>query len=309
MQIVFMGSPELAVPSLHAAGEAGQVIGVITQPPRRKGRGRKMAHSAVSVECSRMGIEPLFPASIKTPEFIEVFKSLKPDIGVVVAYGKILPPQILEIPPLGCVNVHASLLPELRGAAPIQWAVARGHTVTGVTLMQMDEGMDTGPILLQESTAIGEEETAAQLAQRLSVMASDILRKGLPALEKGELKPIRQDNSRATYAPLLKSTDGLIDWSSDAGTIASRVRGFTPWPGTYTTWRGKRLLITSARAFYVSAPQEPGEVIEAHSGGILVSCGEGTLWLHSLKPEGSREMTAAEFLAGHRMKEGDLLGE
>jgi methionyl-tRNA formyltransferase len=174
MRIVFMGSPELAVPSLRAVSETGQVVGVITQPPRQKGRGRKVAPSAVALECSRMGIEPMTPASVKPPEFLAEFRRLEPDIGVVVAYGQILPTEMLEIPPLGCVNVHASLLPELRGAGPIQWAIARGHTVTGITLMQMDEGMDTGPILLQESTAIQEEETAAQLGLRLSMMGADI---------------------------------------------------------------------------------------------------------------------------------------
>lgn len=309
MRIVFMGSPELAVPSLRAAGESGELVGVITQPSRKRGRGRKVAPSPVAVECSGMGIVPLTPVSVRETEFVEEFRHLKPDIGVVVAYGKILPPDILEIPVLGCVNVHASLLPGLRGAAPIQWAVARGHTVTGVTLMQMDEGMDTGPILLQESTAIEKEETAVELGKRLSVMGSDILRRGLPALERGELHPVPQDDTRATYAPILKSADGQIDWSSDAVSIANRVRGFAPWPGTYTTWKGKRLLVTAARDLPVSTTQPHGEVIEAHSGGILVSCGTGTLWLYSLKPEGSREMTAAEFLAGYRLKEGDMLGE
>jgi methionyl-tRNA formyltransferase len=256
-----------------------------------------------------MGIKPMVPASVRTPEFLEEFRLLEPDIGVVVAYGKILPPGMLEIPGLGCVNVHASLLPELRGAAPIQWAVARGYTVTGVTLMQMDEGMDTGPILLQERTTIGKEETAAELGKRLSIMGSDILRKGLPALERGDLKPTRQDDSSATYAPPLKSGDGLIDWSVDSEVIADRVRGFTPWPGTHTMWKGKRLLITAARDLEVPTLPNPGVVMEIQPDGILVCCGAGALKILSLKPEGSREMTAAEFLAGHRLKEGDVLGE
>jgi methionyl-tRNA formyltransferase len=309
MRIVFMGSPELAVPSLRAASESGQVVGVITQPPRQKGRGRKVTRSAVALECSLMGIEPMIPASVRTPEFLADFRLLEPDIGIVVAYGKILPAEMLKIPGFGCVNVHASLLPSLRGAAPIQWAIASGHTVTGVTLMQMDEGMDTGPILLQESTAIGEEETAAQLAQRISVMGADILRRGLPALERGELQPIPQDDSRASYAPLLTSADGLIDWSMDATAIANRVRGFTPWPGTYTRWKNKRLMVTAARTLSASIPHHPGSVLEAHSEGILVGCGRGVLRILSLKPEGSREMKAAEFLAGHRLNKGDLLGK
>jgi methionyl-tRNA formyltransferase len=309
MRIVFMGSPELAVPSLRVVNEVGQIVGVITQPPRRKGRGQKMVLSPVAYECSNMGIDPMIPDSVRTPEFLDRFRQLEPDIAVVVAYGKILPPEMLLVPRLGCVNVHASLLPELRGAAPIQWAVARGYVETGVTLMQMDEGMDTGPILLQERTIIGESETASDLAGRLSLMGADILLKGLPALEKGELPPSVQDDSLATYAPLLKRENGLIDWSFDATKIANRVRGFTPWPGTYTTWRGKRLLVNTAEPIAALPKESPGEVLKAGPEGILVACGTGALTINSLKPEGSREMTAAQFLAGHGLKTGDLLGD
>jgi len=309
MRIVFMGSPELAVPSLRAAADSGQVAGVITQPARRKGRGQKVTPSPIALECFRTGIEPMMPDSIRTPEFLEEFRRMKPDLGVVVAYGKILPPDILEIPRLGCVNVHASLLPELRGAAPIQWAVARGARETGVTLMQMDKGMDTGPVLQQEKTPIGEKETASELAQRLSLMAARILVKGLPALARGELTPVPQDDFRATYAPLLKRKDGLLDWSLAAREIANRIRGFTPWPGTYSMLIGKRILITSASSFNAPSGSVPGEVLEAGTGGILVACGEGALRILTLKPEGKREMTTTEFLAGHKLAPGDRLGE
>ena len=305
MRLIFMGSPEFAVPSLRTTADSGWMAGVITQPARPKGRGQKVALSPIAHECLQMGIEPMMPDSVKTPQFLEEFKRLKPDIGVVVAYGKILPPEILTIPELGCVNVHASLLPELRGAAPIQWAVAKGARETGVTLMQMDEGMDTGPILLQERTSVGERETAVQLARRLSVMAADILRKGLPALARGELTPVPQDDTLATYASLLKREDGLIDWSMAAEEIHNRVRGFAPWPGTYTVFGGKRILIPAALPLDAPSGSEPGKVLEAGTGGILIACGEGALRILSLKPEGKREMTAPEFLAGHPLAPGD----
>ena len=308
MRIVFMGSPELAVPSLRAVSDIGQVAGVITQPPRRKGRGQKTALSSVALESTRLGIDPMMPDSVRTPEFLKEFSKLEPDIAVVVAYGKILPPELLAIPRLGCINVHASLLPELRGAAPIQWAIARGYSETGITLMQMDEGMDTGPILLQESIPIGMEETSTALAGRLSLLGADILRKGLPALERGELSPVAQDESRATYAPLLKKVDGWIDWSMDAAQISNRVRGFTPWPGTHTTLRGKRLLITAAQPDDYPSPMNPGEVLETRSVGILVACGQGALLIGSLKPEGKNQMTAGQFLTGHKLEPGDRFG-
>jgi methionyl-tRNA formyltransferase len=252
-----------------------------------------------------MGIEPIMPDSIRTPRFLEQFRRLEPDIGVVVAYGKILSTEILSIPEFGCVNVHASLLPELRGAAPIQWAVARGFSETGVTLMQMDEGMDTGPILLQEQTPVQEGETAAELAGRLSLMAADILRRGLPALARGELAPVPQDDALATYAPRLRREDGLIDWSLPARDIDNRVRGFTPWPGTFTVFGGKRILITSSQPCEVPSPSEPGLVLKARADGILVACGNGALQILSVKPEGKREMTSSEFLAGRRLSPGD----
>jgi methionyl-tRNA formyltransferase len=309
MRMVFMGSPEFAVLSLRAAAESGQLTGIITQPARGKGRGRKMTLSAVAMESRRMGIEPMMPDTIRTPDFLEQIRKLSPDIVVVVAYGKILPPDVLRLPGLGCVNVHASLLPELRGAAPIQWAVARGARETGVTLMQMDEGMDTGPVFIQERTAIGERETASVLAGRLASMAADILRKGLPAIAAGELTPVPQDDTLATCAPLLKREDGLVDWTLGSREVANRIRGFTPWPGTYSTLKGKRVLITSALPLDLAAGAPPGEILEVGAGGVLVACGDGAIRIDALKPEGKREMSVPEYLAGNRLVPGNRFGE
>ncbi|MEE8326604.1 MAG: methionyl-tRNA formyltransferase, partial [candidate division NC10 bacterium] len=271
--------------------------------------GRKVTPSPVASEALEWGIEPLVPDSVKTGEFLETAAALEPDVALVVAYGKILPPALLAVPRLGCVNIHASLLPELRGAAPIQWAIARGFSETGVTLMQMDEGMDTGPILLQKSTPIGTEETAGELGKRLALLGAELVREGLPALHLGKLTPRQQDGAAATYAPLLTKEDGHIDWTGDAADIANRVRGFSLWPGTYTAHKGVRVLIIRALAVEGRPGEEPGAVLETDSNGIIVVCGRGALLITSLKPEGKREMEAGEFLSGYSLNIGDVLGE
>jgi len=309
MRILFMGSPELAVPSFHAAVETGRVVGVVTQPPKASGRGRKLTPSPVSRAASQLGIKVLTPGTLKTPEVEDTMRSLEPDIAVVVAYGKILPPNILSVPELGCVNVHASLLPELRGAAPIQWSIARGYTETGVTLMQMDEGMDTGPILMQRATAIGADETAGGLGHRLALIGAGMLREGLPLLGRGELPPVAQNDDLATYAPLLTKADALIDWTLSAEEIANRVRGFSPWPGTFTMRAGSRILITRAQPARETGKGSPGTVIRKGQESFQVSCGSGTLEVLAVKPEGKREMTAGQYLSGYVVQAGDVLGE
>jgi len=308
MRILFMGSPELAIPSFYAAKDTGRVIGVVTQPPKASGRGRRVKPSPVSREADSAGIRIFTPATLRAPEVETALTDLEPDIVVVVAYGKILPPSILAIPKLGCVNIHASILPELRGAAPIQWAIARGYTETGVTLMQMDEGMDTGPVLLQAKTTIGDQENAGELGTRLGRMGAELLREGLPRLEKGELTAVAQDNELATYAPVLTKADGLVDWSFTALQIANRVRGFSPWPGMHTTRAGSRLIITRARALAQASHAPPGTVVSAKAEGIQVSCGNGTLAITAVKPEGKREMEIREFLAGYNVEVGEVLG-
>jgi len=309
MRILFMGSPELAIPSLKAVEESGDVIAVITQPPKASGRGKKVTPSPIAREAESNHLGIMTPSTLKNPELERSIALLRPDIAVVVAYGKILPPGILAIPRLGCVNVHASILPDLRGAAPIQWAIARGYQQTGVTLMQMDEGMDTGPILLQKTTPIGPLETAGELGKKLSEMGADLLREALPLLEKGDLVPVEQDHGRASYAPLLTKEDGLIDWTMSAQEIANRIRGFNPWPGSYTTRAGSRLLISGAKALDESHRVHPGTVTAAGHNGIQVACGSGKLNIVAVKPEGKREMKVGEFLSGHRVEEGEILGE
>ncbi|UCF89175.1 MAG: methionyl-tRNA formyltransferase [bacterium] len=309
MRILFMGSPDLAIPSFRAAAQTGHLVGVVTQPPRASGRGQKMTPSPISVEARKRGMEAMTPESLRSPDIEDSLRRLEPDIVVVVAYGKILPPNILALPRLGCVNIHASILPRLRGAAPIQWAIALGYTETGVTLMQMDEGMDTGPILLQRTTPVEDEETAGELGKRLALIGADLLREGLPRLGRGELTPIEQDDSLATYAPLLKKADGLIDWSLPATQIANRVRGFSPWPGTFTTRSGSRLLITRARSLQKDHSLPPGSVVLTGAAGIQVACTDGTLEILAVKPEGKREMAAEEFLSGYKVKEGEVLGK
>ena len=308
MRILFMGSPEMAIPSFQAVMGTGNVVAVVTQPAKASGRGRKLTPSPISREADAAGIEVMTPTTLKTPDLHNRLHQLKADIAVVVAYGKILPPEILAVPRLGCVNLHASVLPELRGAAPIQWAIARGYTETGVTLMQMDEGMDTGPVLMQRTTPIDQEETAADLGIRLAQMGADLLREGLPLLDRGELPAVRQDDSRATYAPLLTKADGLIDWTLPVDEIAKRVRGFYPWPGTYTMGPRGRLLIVKARALGEKHQVRPGTITAADSKGIHIACGDGILNVLAVKPEGKREMTVREFLTGHRMEPGETLG-
>ncbi|NOY87156.1 MAG: methionyl-tRNA formyltransferase [Deltaproteobacteria bacterium] len=308
MRLVFMGSPRLAVPALEAAFAAGDLVGVVTQPPRRKGRGLKVEPSPVALKAIQLGFEPATPSSVRDENFRTFLHNLNLDLAVVMAYGRILPPEVLEIPRLGCVNIHTSLLPELRGAAPIQWAIARGYTVSGVTLMQMDERMDTGPVLLQKKVEIGPDETFEQLAERLSDLGAEALLEGIPALERGKLRPQPQDDSLATYAPMLTKEDGRIDWSMGSKEIAARVRGFLPWPGTFTTRRGRRLRITKAVPM-AGKGSWPGTIMGTGENGIEIACGTGSLMVVRLCPEGKREMGAAEFISGYRPLPGERLGE
>ncbi len=309
MRIVFLGTPEFAVPTLERAFEAGhEIAAVVTQPDRPKGRGRQLAAPPVKETALRLGLAVHQPERIRTPEAIELLRSLKPDAMVVVGYGKIIPQAAIDIPPHGIVNVHASLLPRYRGAAPVQWAIANGETVTGVTTMRIDAGLDTGDILLQRETAIGAEETAVDLGHRLAAMGADLLVETLAGLERGEIVPRPQNSAEATLAPVLKKEDGLIDWTRPAAEIANRIRGFKPWPGCYTHLRGRAIGISRARAG-ASAAGEPGSVHPIR-GRIVVTCGDSTaLEILEVQMEGRKAMDAAAFQNGYHLVENELLRE
>jgi len=310
MRVVFFGTPEFAVPSLEALVREGHhVLAVVTQPDRPAGRGGELTSPPVKQGARRLGLEVRQPERIRDGEFIAWLRDLEPEAGVVVGYGKIIPPAIFEFPPHGFINVHASLLPRYRGAAPIEWALAHGETRTGVTTIRIDSGLDTGDILLQEATEIGPEETAEELRRRLAEMGARLLAETLRGLQAGTIVPRPQDHSQATLAPMLRKEDGRIDWSMRAGQIANRVRAFVPWPGAYTWLRGKLIHIWRARPAE-GAPAGPPGTLQAAEGRLWASCGEQTvLEILELQQEGRKRMPAAEFLRGARLTENERFGE
>ncbi len=295
-----MGTPEFAVPSLNALVRSDdQVVGVVTQPDRPKGRGHTLTPSPVKLAAQHAGIPVLQPVKIKTTEFLNALAEWKPDVIAVTAFGRILPPTVLALPPKGCINVHGSLLPKYRGAAPVQWAVINGDTETGITTMLMDEGMDTGAMLLQERLPIAPDDTAGTLAPRLAELGGRLLAATIAQLKAGTLTPRAQDHSRATMAPLLKKEDGLIDWSMSARVLANRVRGLTPWPGAYTFLDRDRWTIWRASAAPGQADGNPGTIVRMTPHSIRVATGDGFLDLIEIQPANSKRMTVAQYLAGH----------
>ena len=300
-----MGTPDFAVPSLEALLKSeDQVVGVVTQPDRPKGRGQEVLPSSVKVVCQREGIPVLQPLKMKAPEFLEALQKWNPDIIAVAAFGRILPPAILTLPPRGCINVHGSLLPKYRGAGPVQWAIIRGERETGITTMLMDEGMDTGAMLLQESVVIQPDDTAGTLAPRLAEVGGRLLVETLRQLKAGTLTPHPQAHSLATLAPLLKKEDGLIDWTLPARDIVNRVRGLSPWPGAYTYMNGERWILWRVATSEDSQSQIPGTVTKVTKDGIDVAAGSGTLHILEIQPSNGRRMTMVQYLAGHRLAEG-----
>lgn len=307
MKIVFMGTPDFAVPSLDALTRAGyEVAAVVTQPDRPSGRGKVLTPPPVKTAAEAAGIPVLQPAKIRTEEFFAELSSYSPGLICVTAYGRILPKSILDLPEYGCVNVHASLLPKYRGAAPINWAIVRGESVTGVTTMLMDEGMDTGDMLLRREVAIEEDDTGETLSRKLSIVGGELLIETLPLLIEGKLRPEKQDESRATYAPIIKKEDGLVDWSKPARDIRNLVRGMLPWPGAYTFLGGKMLKIF--RASVSEGEGRPGTVISSSGGALRVATGEEALDILELQIEGGKRLGAAAFLAGRKIPEGAVLG-
>jgi methionyl-tRNA formyltransferase len=309
MRIVFMGTPESAVPSLRRLLADGHEIAAIwTQPDKPAGRGKKLHASPVKQFAVENNLTVHQPAKIKNPEAKELFASHKTDVAVVVAYGKILPQEFLVAPELGCVNVHFSLLPKYRGAAPVNWAIVNGETETGVTTMKIVEELDAGPVLQQKATPIEDGETAPQLLARLADMGAELISETLSHLREIEAAP--QIDSEATFAPILKREDGLIDWSMEAYAIERRVRGFQPWPNAYTMLKSQRLIICEAKPEWIEQLRFlPGLVIEAGRDRFIIACGDGTaLRVSELQVEGSRRMSARDFLNGARVSVGERLG-
>ena len=299
-----MGTPSFAVPSLQRTVEAGhEVVAVFTQPDRPKGRGQKDAMPPVKEAALRLGLAVHQPERVRRPEIVDQLRAMTPDAMVVVGYGQIIPKAILDIPPQGIINVHASLLPKYRGAAPIQWAIARGETRTGVTTMRINEGLDTGDMLLKWETAIGADENAVDLNQRLAVAGAELLVRTLRELST--IRPEPQDNSQATYAPILKKEDGKIDWQLSAQEILNRIRGFEPWPGGYGFLRGQRFQIWSAAAGGLSLT--PGTLRVAHHK-LFAGCGhEESIELREVQLEGKKRMPAAAFLNGFPLSGDEVL--
>ena len=310
MRIVFMGTPEFAVPSLAALlTSEHNVVGVVTQPDRPKGRGHELAASPIKQLAVQHKIPILQPLKMKDPAFLDALSAWKPDLIAVTAFGRILPKVILDLPPRGCVNVHASLLPKYRGAGPIQWALIRGERETGITTMLMDEGMDTGAMLLQERAAITPDDTAGTLSSKLADIGGRLLIDTLARIQNGTVTPQPQDQSQATMAPLLKKEDGLLDWTLPALDLANRVRGLSPWPGAYTYLGEDRWVVWKASVLDRSvATVLPGTIVDATKEGLAVATGDGVLRIMEFQPANSRRMSVAQYLTGHILAPGLRLG-
>jgi methionyl-tRNA formyltransferase len=309
-RIVFFGSGDFAIPSFEALLNAGHaVVALVTQPDREKGRGRAVAPPPLKPVAEARAVPVLQPRRIKEPAAQEAVKSLVPDLSVVVAYGQILPRVVLDAAALGTVNVHASLLPRYRGAAPVQWALVNGENETGVTTMLLDEGLDTGPVLLRRATPIGPEETAPELEARLARLGAELLLETVARLLTGTLRPTPQDHRAATLAPILKKEDAWLDWNQRADALAHRVRGLSPWPGTMTRWQGRLLKVRRAFPAEPAGEAEPGTVIGLDRDGVRVACGAGSvLRLAEVQPESRTPMTAREWATGARLVPGAKLG-
>jgi methionyl-tRNA formyltransferase len=313
LNLVFCGTPQFAVPALEAlAAAAFHIPLVVTQPDRPKGRGLELVSSPVKQSALRLNLAITQPDRLKTnEEFRAQLAAIKPDAIVVVGYGRIIPPWMLDLPPLGNINLHGSLLPKYRGAAPIQWAIANGETLTGVTIMRLDAGLDTGDILLQRELPIATEDTSETIAPRLATIGAELVVETLRGLQAGSIQRHPQDNSKATLAPILKKEDGLIDFSRSATEIFHRMRGFQPWPGAYTKFRGKNLQILKAQPVADAVPRGEFFVKEDRlkKDRLLMGCGDNTtLELIELQLEGKKRTLARDFIHGYRPRTGEKLG-
>src|ERR1022692_1960615 len=308
MRLIFLGTPAFAVPTLEAVVEAGHEVAVVlTQPDRPSGRGQNASTSPVKQAALRLGLTVYQPERVRRPEAVEYLRGMASDAMVVVGYGQIIPQAAIDLAPLGIINVHASLLPKYRGAGPVQWAIVRGETRTGVTSMRIDAGLDTGGMLLKAETGIGPEETAVELGARLAAMGAGLLIETLERIET--IAPRRQDAAQATYAPLLKKENGLIDWRQPAQAIHNRVRGFQPWPGAYTRFRGQQLHIWKSRGV-AGEPGQPGRLLIHPLRAVCgLPAGNAALELIEVQLEGRKRIAAEAFANGQRIVAGDILGE
>jgi methionyl-tRNA formyltransferase len=317
MRLVFCGTPRFAVPTLEKLVEAGHSVAlVVTQPDRPRGRGMEVAVSPVKDAAMRLGMALVQPSTIKNnAEFRDQLAAINPDAIIVVGYGRIIPQWMIDLPRLGNLNLHASLLPKYRGAAPIQWAIASGESVTGVTTMRIDAGLDTGDILMQREIPIAPEDTAETLGPRLASIGANLMVETLRGLENGQVRPAPQSHSQATLAPILQKEDGRMDFSRTANDLCNRLRGFQPWPGAFTLFKGKTLQVHQARPAQTGVNLPPGQ-LAVEGMRLLVGCGKEkdndtgtTLELIEVQLEGKRRMTAGEFINGYRPKSGDYLGQ
>ena len=311
LRIVFCGTPAFAVPSLqHLLTEPDfEVVGVVTQPDRPRGRGQEVHSSPVKGAAIAAGISVYQPEKIKADEAYEYFKRLAPDAVVIIAYGQIISPRLIAIPRLGWINLHASLLPKYRGAAPINWAIVNAEARTGLTTMLIDAGLDTGPMLLKYETEIGPDETAPELTVRLADAGAPLTAKTLRGLAAGEIKPVPQENSEATFAPVLRKNDGLIEWELSARIIYNKIRGLQPWPGAFTVFRGKNCQIWGKPLQPISAGGMPGIMLPTQEDGLLVICGGNTvLRVECVQLEGRKRVTDREFMNGARIVPGERFG-
>ncbi len=309
LRIIFMGTPEFAVPALRLLIDQGEdIVAVVTQPDRPKGRGQVLTPPPVKVLAQQAGIKVLQPAKIKTEAFLDELRAFQADVILVAAYGRILPPAILTLPRLGCINVHGSILPKYRGAAPIQTAILRGEQEAGVTIMQMDAGLDTGDMLLMGSLPVSDTDTSATLIPKLADLGGRLLLQALDLLKQGQLKPQKQTDSAASLAPPLTKDLAPILWPNSAFAISCQVRGLDPWPLAHTSYEGKQLKLFCPTVIHGPCPAPPGTIVQADKNGLVIACGQDQLAVTEIQFEGKKRMTVQAFLLGHPLPAGAVLG-
>lgn len=312
MKIVFMGTPDFASEVLKSLLESEhQVLAVFTQPDKPRGRGKKISYTPVKEMALEAQIPIYQPRRIRDEENLEILKQINPDVIIVAAYGNILPKEILDLPPYGCINIHASILPKYRGAAPIHWAIIKGETETGISIMQMDEGMDTGDVLLLERIEISEEADTGEIFAKLASLGSKMIIEVLEKIKDGKLIPVKQKEEEATYAPMLTKKDELLDWDMSSKDIYNKIRGMNPWPGVYTYFRGDRLKIQ--KSILIDEKQvieyKPGEIIDFSEEGIFIAANPGTIALKIIQPAGKKQLNFKDFINGYQISRGELLGK